>query len=267
MTSSCTSACADKLQLIYFSPTSTTRRIVEQIAAGLKVDTVETCDLTHRPDGINACLGDGVAIIGTPVYAGRVPEVCLQRLQNLTAVDIPAIIVVLYGNREFEDALVELRDVVTQKGFRVIAAGGFIGEHSYSTAQQPIAANRPDQVDLQQAFAFGEAIAQRLRDGSTTLPDIPGNVPYKERPPLGGIAPETDPHRCTLCGACARACPTEVITVQQTVTTDAARCILCCACTRSCPTQARFVNHLMVTARREMLVQNYSARKQPSLFL
>jgi flavodoxin len=44
----------DKLQLIYFSPTNTTRRIVEQVAAGLKIDTVETCDLTHRPDGINA---------------------------------------------------------------------------------------------------------------------------------------------------------------------------------------------------------------------
>ncbi len=58
-----------------------------------------------------------------------------------------------------------------------------------------------------------------------------------------------------------------MITIQDTVVTDATHCILCCACTRSCPTQARFVNHPMVTARREMLVQNYSARKEPSLFL
>lgn len=59
-----------KSHLVYFSPTSTTRRIVEQIAAGLKTDAVEICDLTHRPDVINACLSDGIAIIGVPVYAG-----------------------------------------------------------------------------------------------------------------------------------------------------------------------------------------------------
>ena len=257
----------DKLHLIYFSPTGTTRRVVERIAAGLKMPAASRYDLTRQFTGIGAHLTDGLAVIGVPVYAGRVPEVCLQRLQGLSGVGVPAIIVALYGNREFEDALVELRDTVTAKGFRVIAAGAFIGEHSYSTPQQPIAANRPDLADLRQALAFGEDVAQRLSEGAMATPDIPGNLPYKERPPLGGIAPETDPQRCTLCGACAKVCPTGVITLQDKVITDAAGCILCCACTRICPTQARFVNHPMVTARREMLVANYSARKEPSLFL
>lgn len=257
----------DKLHLIYFSPTNTTRRIVEEIAAGLKTPDTVCHDLTRQSAGINAVLTDGVAIIGVPVYAGRVPEVCIQRLHGLSAVDVPAIIVVLYGNREFEDALVELRDIVTAKGFRVIAAGAFIGEHSYSTAQQPIAANRPDQADLQQARRFGDDIAQRLREGGTAIPHIPGNVPYKERPPLGGIAPETDPQRCTLCGTCATSCPTSAITVQDKVITDAAHCVLCCACVRICPTRARFVNHPMVQERRTMLVKHYSTRKEPSLFL
>ena len=130
--------------LIYFSPTGTTKKTMTSIAQGLGVKSVVHYDVTLPGSGTETVLSDGVAIIGIPVYAGRVPELCLQRMQRITAKGLPCVLVALYGNREFEDALVELRDFATRQGFKVVAAGAFIGEHSYSTQERPIAAGRPN---------------------------------------------------------------------------------------------------------------------------
>jgi len=254
------------LKLIYFSPTGTTRKILEAIADGFGAQTVEHHDLTYTTRA--ACrLTNGTAVIGIPVYAGRVPEVCLKRLAKFTGAGIPAILVALYGNREYEDALVELRSVAMQAGFSVIAAGAFIGEHSYSTVAQPIAAGRPDAADLAIARQFGRDIAHKLNaDDQPATPDIPGNIPYRNRTPLGGIAPETNT-ACTLCGLCADVCPTFVIQVGSEVITQADNCIMCCACIKQCPEQARELNHPVIRERRNMLFNKFSSRKEPELFL
>ena len=97
-------------------------------------------------------------------------------------------LVALYGNREFDDALVELRDLSAAKGFNIIAAGAFIGEHSFSTPTQPIAAGRPDADDLKQAIQFGKQVATKIASNHFDTPDIDGHVPYKERPNFGGKA-------------------------------------------------------------------------------
>lgn len=258
-----------KIHQIYFSPTNTTKTIVEQITAGMHPNEIESYDLTYSGFEVDTQLTDGLAIIGIPVYAGRVPEICLERLAKLTATGIPVVLVALYGNREFEDALVELRDFAVLKGFRVIAAGAFIGEHSYSTAKQPIAVNRPDRADLDKAKEFGKSIAHKLQQpvSAETALEIPGNVPYRERPPLGGISPETDYELCTLCGICATVCPTAIITVADTVITKAENCVMCCACVKICPEQARALKHPMIAGRRDMLIKNCSERKEPQLFL
>jgi ferredoxin len=256
-----------KTHLIYFSPTKTTKKIVEQIATGLNAGDSERYDLTRLKQGLDLHLVDGIAIIGIPVYAGRVPELFLKRIQKLSANGVPAVLVALYGNRAYEDALIEFRDVALSKGFTVVAIGAFIGEHSYSTSTQPIAANRPDSTDLQRALEFGATIVKKLQQGfnQATLV-IPGDTPYKERFPLGGIAPETDRDLCTLCGACSGVCPTFVIRVENEVITTAENCIICSACVKCCPTKAREMKHPMVETRREMLIKNCSERREPTCF-
>lgn len=257
-----------KIHLIYFSPTKTTKKIVEKIAAGTNIRDIEHYDLTLVGSGLDRQFVDGLAIIGIPVYVGRVPEVFLKRIEKISAVGIPAVLVALYGNLAFEDALVELRDVVASKGFVAIAAGAFIGEHSYSTSQQPIAPNRPDAADMQKAKEFGINIAKDLQENiGKSVVEIPGNVPYRERVPLGGIAPETNRKLCTLCGACVKVCPTFVISLESEVITNAENCIRCCACVKYCPVDARELKHPMIEARREMLIKNCSIRKVPTDFL
>lgn len=254
-------------QLIYFSPTKTTRKISEAVARGLGAQGMNTCDLTLSGTEVEAVLTDGVAVIGVPVYAGRVPELFLDRARGLVAKDVPAVLVAVYGNREYEDTLVELRDVATEKGFRVVAAGAFIGEHSYSTPGRPIAAGRPDAGDLDLAAEFGRLVAAKLARGDFATPAIRGDVPYRERKSFGGIAPVTDPAKCTLCGACAAVCPTGVVSVIDKVTTRAEGCIMCCACTRACRYGARSFDHPVVEERRGLLLKNCSTPKVPELFL
>lgn len=253
--------------LVYFSPTGTTRKIVAQIAKGLAAQLTVHYDQTLPGAPLTTTLSAGVAIIGIPVYAGRVPELCLQRFASISAQGLPCILVALYGNREFEDALVELRDVVAKQGFQVLAAAAFIGEHSYSTPQRPIAAGRPNAEDLAIAEQFGRDVAAKLRNNDLSMPSIDGNTPYRERVPLGGVAPDTDRDRCTLCGTCAEVCPTGVIEVSDSVATDAAHCVMCCACVKICTEDARPFNHPRIEERRAMLLQNCSIPKAPTLFL
>jgi ferredoxin/flavodoxin len=256
-----------KLHLIYFSPTGTTRKTVTGIAGGMGAGQTTTYDLT-LPDAMpEAVLKDGAAIIGVPVYAGRVPELFLRRLRGISSCGVPAVLVAVYGNRAFEDALVELRDVATAKGFKVIAAAAFIGEHSFSTSTLPIATGRPDGDDLKLAAVFGERVAAKIARGALDTPMIDGQTPYREGMKAGKMAPETDSAACTLCGACATACPAGAIRVAARVTTDAAGCIWCCACVKACKTGARTLNPPGIVALRERLHDQCGTPKAPRFFL
>lgn len=253
--------------LIYFSPTGTTRKVSEAIAQGLGANKVIHYDLTLPYSEFDTTITDGVAIIGIPVYAGRMPALCLPRLQMIAATGIPAVLVAVYGNREFDDALVELRDLAVAKGFHVIAAGAFIGEHSFSTLTHPIAAGRPDAEDLERAEQFGKQVTAKLADGHMDTPHIDGHVPYKERPKFGGKAPNTDGEQCILCAKCAAVCPSGIISVADSVTTIAESCIMCCACIRACDSKARSFTHPWIEEKRAILQKNCGVPKTPKIFI
>ena len=114
----------EKLRLLYFSPTQTTKKVLNAIAAGFKPEAVMHTDLT-LPDSIRSKksekeirIDDGLTIIGVPVYAGRVAPEAVGRIRQFKADGTPAVLVVLHGNREFEDALRELKDLAVEAGFR-----------------------------------------------------------------------------------------------------------------------------------------------------
>ncbi|MGD0276540.1 MAG: 4Fe-4S binding protein [Syntrophales bacterium] len=219
----------DKATVVYFSPTGTTKKILEGIIEGFQVAMVKQIDLTLPAAKTQDFVikQDDFAIIGAPVYAGRIPTIAAQRLKQLKADKTPAVIVVVYGNRAFEDALLELSELVKEAGFIPVAADAFIGEHSYSTTATPIAVGRPDAQDLVQARDFGATIRKKMGemqdlDAVSVLP-LPGKFPYIDY----GAWPEMSPiileDLCTLCGECAVVCPTAAITMGTTVLTLTAR--------------------------------------------
>lgn len=260
-----------ELNLVYFSPTKTTHKILDAIAKGLSVNNLNEINLTtHSPLGKIEIKENQLTIIGTPVYGGRIPEIAAKRLKSITANNSLAVIIVVYGNRDYGDALMELKDISEASGFNIIAAGAFIGEHSFSTNEKQIAFNRPDKNDIQIANDFGKKILKKLNEITPFEKKeilIPGNHPYKEIKAKPFIAPETDREKCILCGECIDVCPTNAITLGDKITTDNQKCIWCFACVKFCKQDARYMHNENITNIQNMLVEKCSDRKEPSLFI
>lgn len=263
----------EDLNLIYYSPTGTTQEIVIEIGQNLGLKLVSENNLAgNASESIPIIADNCLTIIGMPVYSGRLPLTVIETLKKLQSNQSPAVIVVVYGNRAYEDSLLELKEIASNCGFKVIAGAAFIGEHSYSTHEKPIAKFRPDEQDLEKCRDFARMIIEKLNEvkdiSNLSEPDIPGNYPYRERKPLPStIHPETDKELCTLCGVCADVCPSNAITIQGAVITDGELCTLCCACVKYCPEDARFLDHPAVNAIRDNLVLNFSERKEPEYFV
>lgn len=262
------------VRLLYFSPTGTTRKIVEAIAQGYGLARPKHIDMTlplKTPERARRMSG-GLTIIGVPVYTGRVALEAVQRLERFRAKAAPAVIVVVYGNREFEDALLELKNIATELGFTPFAGGAFIGEHSFSTEATPIARSRPDRKDIQRARSFG-GMARKKTDAVESLHDlpplvVPGNFPYRERGPARNVSPETRHELCIKCRKCIEMCPVEAISLQDNlITALKEKCLLCCACVKNCPTGARYLGDVQLIQFAQKLSTMCSQRKESELYL
>ena len=291
------------VKVISFSPTGGSKKVAEAIAKGTQapIDHVDLTPPSARTQQFTE-FKDELAIISVPVYAGRVPTEAAYRIRRLTsnreayggkrAHKIPAVIVVTYGNRAYEDALRELGDIVSEVGFQPIAAGVFLCEHSFSVPEMPTAHGRPDAEDLGKAKKFGNQIREKFAgvDSIENLSPVNphGTTPYSlsMRANLtwydyGELAtPYTNEEQCTKCGTCVDVCPTAAIRIQHVtsnpspmigynlrlISTDHNSCIWCCACVKNCPTGARVMSHRIIQSQ-ESLNKNYPDRKEPETYL
>lgn len=202
-----------KALAICFSPTGTTRRAVNAIASGTGLP-VEGFDLTNpgaRRAFSHRFERDEVAVIGLPVYAGRLPLKLDDFFAALNGNGAMAAAVVMYGNRDYDDALLELKMRLEERGFAVPAAAAFIGEHTFSSK---IATGRPDASDLAIAAGFGKKTVALIDGGSKGTLTVKGSYPFKMKgydPAAGGTHPTqfniTTTDACTGCRFCVENCP------------------------------------------------------------
>lgn len=247
---------------IYFSPTGNSQKIVNAIAKGFGAQ-INEIDMTlpSARNGNHSFTTEDLIVMGVPVYGGRVPRLLVREIKNLRGNGTKAVAVVTYGNRAYEDALLELTDLLDSQGFVVIAAGAFIGEHS---STELLATNRPNEDDLNTALEFGIQISRKT---DTSKVKVPGNFPYVEKEnPLPPIAPETNSN-CIQCKLCAETCPTAAIVYEDCKHTLVEKCIKCRSCVRKCPYKAKEFTHPGYKKMQEMLVTTFAAeQKEPELF-
>lgn len=261
------------LKLVYFSPTGTTKAVVQSIARGIHQRRVEIIDIT-RPDARKQPLQTSeneLLVIAVPVYMGRVPALLSEWLHAIHAQNTPAVCVVVYGNRVYDDALLELNDTLRQCGCKPIGGAAYIGEHSFSTSETPTAQGRPDARDLKHAELFGQKIQEKLL--SVTSADqisevtIPGCYPYRGDSKLWTVDFIAVGNECVQCGICAEECPVGAIDPENSRTIDMEACVTCCACIRNCPVHARTMKPGPVMDAALRLSTLYRERKEPEFFV
>ena len=262
-----------KVYAVYLSSTGTTERAVLAVAegTGLPYEKIDLTTLKSRQNLNRSFRKDELVIVGMPVYGGRIPMNLENFFTGLKGNNTPTIALVMYGNREYEDALLELKIKMEERGFKVIAGAAFIGEHTFS---QKIATGRPDAGDLKIAREFGERVIKEIDKATAGKLVVNGVYPYA----ANGFNPAKAGHLtkhalvittkdCTLCGICAENCPWGAISIDD-ATTDITKCMRCLRCIKVCPEGAKkVVDPEFYEWLKDFEKRLTAVRKEPELFL
>ena len=251
---------------VYFSPTGNTEKAVKAMEGALaQTFNVYDCTCLQEESGHSKYVSkdaeicftaEDFVIIGGPVYAGRIPEVAMQRLEKFKGNQTPCILVASYGNRHYDDALLELKHMAERNGFLVKGAAAVIGRHTYGEIQ----VDRPDAEDLEQMAQF----AAKAYEKESLAENIPGNPIYREGGKGGKFRPETT-DACVKCGLCKRNCPVSAINDDFRVSGE--NCISCFRCIRNCPVKAKVMTSESYLQFAEDFTKRLSVRKENEFFL
>lgn len=248
---------------LYFSPTGGTETVTKDVADRLSGGTAQAHDLTVSAKALSFGPED-VVVFGVPVFGGRVPAPVEERAAALKGDGTPAVLLAVFGNRAVDDALLELGGLLKKRGFRPVAAAGFVARHSVCPE---FGAGRPDGRDKAAQAAFAAAVREKLdRDGTPAEVALPGNRPFRKYDGIP-LKPETNRIKCGKCGACAKNCPVGAIPLSDPRRTDTKKCISCMRCVAICPHYARHTNPLVALAAKKAMAKFCTERREAETYI
>lgn len=250
-----------KVIRIFFSPSETTKKVVNHVASKINGEK-ETCDLLHF-NSKKEFLADDIAVVGMPVFAGRIPKSGRDRLSKLKGDNTKAIAIANYGNAHVTDALLELVDLLKENGFDVIAGATTVSHHSIFDG---VAVGRPDSADLEKIDEFSLKCQQKIDSNESLTSEIPGNRPYVDYKKLP-FEIACDETVCAFCYDCISICPEKAIPDDDPVNTNLDLCSRCTACISICQEDARMFSGAAFEAKKPEFESANSQRKEPEFYL
>lgn len=252
------------LYQFYFSPTGGVKGVMEALCSvwDCKTVAVDLSDPKGNFASVNPKPGD-VCLVAVPSFGGRVPATALVRLRQIDGNGAAAVPVAVFGNRAYDDTLLELKNELENLHYHCVGAVAAVAEHSIV---REFGAGRPDNTDQAELHAFALQIKQGLeQNAGTASVEVPGNFPYRE---YHGVPFQPSAGKnCIRCGLCAQNCPTEAIPMENLSLTDKKKCITCMRCVALCPRHARAVGKTFLFATAQKLKKSCATRKQNELFL
>ncbi len=251
-----------KLYALYFSPTGGTKKVLELICSAwdCQKEYINLPDIpqTDLPIIFNE---KDICIVAVPSFSGRVPQFIIPILQRLQGNKAKAILISTYGNRAFDDTLLELKDTMEQSDFLCYCAIAAVTRHS---VMPKYGAGRPDSDDIEELRRFSIQCRKTLNEPFSPV-DVPGSRPYRKYVSIP-ITPKAD-KRCIDCGLCYQKCPVHAIPGDNFRKCDSDICISCLQCISVCPKKARHVNPLVLKIAEWKMKKLCSGRKPNLLFL
>lgn len=247
-------------ELYYFSPTGGTKKAGKSFCKGI-AESAKEIDLGIRKESIEQPSCD-IVVVAAPVFGGRIPSIAAEKLNELDGNGKKAVTLVVYGNRAYEDALLELNNVVESSGFQVAASAALVAQHSMAPK---VGKGRPDAQDREEILDFAGKVLEKLEKGMEVPISVPGNCPYKDAVGMP-VTPVSLPP-CSLCGKCASVCPTGAIWLENNVVlTRPEKCILCMACVSACPEHSRILPPPLQEKMEQRLGALKSVRRKNEFF-
>ena len=186
---------ADKMDMYYFSPTGGTKKVSSIFAAALGRDVVwhnlgSKQTISGKPQG-------ELTVVAAPVFGGRIPSVVREKIKMLDGKGKRAVTIAVYGNRAYDDTLIEMKDIVEAHGFKLVSAASAIAQHSIFPR---VAEGRPDAEDIEKLHSFAakscDILSQISKMSAVSRLMVNGNRPYRDTKPIP-LYPEGSKEQCT----------------------------------------------------------------------
>ncbi len=278
---------ACQFHLAYFSPTLNGAKIGKSVLSGALKGAGSAHEAIvqdwQTPEKRQQALQEGrlkfkrndALVIVFPVYAGRLPNLLLPFIEQISGENTTALAIVTYGYRAYDDALSELCGLLNSKGFIVQAAAAFPCAHAFS---KTLGEQRPNEADLKLAYAWGERWgrftvrhwASDFRQACQVKGAWPPGPYYQpralngERIDIRKVKPKIHAH-CTHCGYCAAICPMGAIDPKNVASVPGI-CMKCNACVQRCPEAARYFDDAGYLTHKTDLENQFTERKSIELF-
>ncbi|MFA5636212.1 MAG: EFR1 family ferrodoxin [Anaerovoracaceae bacterium] len=268
-----------KITILYFSPTGTTKKALQTfgktLSEALNTYPIRELDFTPKKSREKEyCFSmEDLVVLGLPVYAGRVPNVLKDFIGSIRGDGAKGVAITLFGNRSFDDALVELKERMKENGFHVLGAGAFVGEHSFS---QILGKDRPLAADLKQLEEFALAVAAKIKEDNPTADfSVPGELPLRpyyipknmEGEPVNFLkAKPLTSSACTDCKLCVELCPMNSINYEDTSKIPGI-CIKCSACIKFCPVGAKYFEDAGFLSHKQQIETTFIEPKENQWFI
>jgi len=238
-----------------------------------------------KPVNRKACLEfskDDLVVLGM-MSATKLFGLPDEVFASLKGNNTPFVGVVMFGNGYYGKSLKQMKKEMASRGFKMVAAAAFIGQH---TLDPEIAPGRPDASDRAIQRALGRDVHEKVRINR----DLSFNHAIKTDWPHEGLfstfkcalisaLPMSSPKLstpwkekaftgdCIGCRSCEKRCPVNAVDID-TRTFDYDRCIGCFACGHACPRDAITITSArMKKAMASVKPFRIQTRREPVVFI